>query len=812
MTAADGATEHHNVTFSFVLPLWNSDPTLLAQQLEAIAGQGGSWECVAVDDGSTDTAGIELVEARAADDQRFRALRRTSNGGIAAATNDAVAAATGDWVAFCDHDDRVHDDALDHLRAAITAHPDADLIYTDEQVVDTDGQVLDVYRKPDWSPERLLGQNYLNHLVAVRAALIERIGGLDADFAPCPDREFTLRASRAARRVVHVPEILYDWRSLPGSVAHDVGAKPGVAAAVVAAAQRHVDDVAVDVSSVADEATSARIAWPAPSPLPEITDIALHLGTTPEEIDRQLRTTDAPLVRLLPVDALSMTHESTAALVAQVVRDRVVAAGPRVVTYDRRIVSVGRELRPHLRDVHQRWGAEYLGRWGEFAVAREVASLHPAGLLLDRASVLDMGGFDAARLIDRAELGAPPNEAASVALDTPLGIELTVAVLGAAADRAGRPLLWTPLAELALPNTAFALDSDIEAVIAAQRALTQTSPTVFDDRYSPSGVDVRDEQPAQPPEPPPTASALRRRLDATKTAVIGQLDLPRIAGRADRGADGVARLDATVQRVWRRIADLAAVVHRNHDPRLVRLDQLAAIEEGTLWATYAPLRRTPPISVVLPTHNRVDYLQGAIGSVLDQAYAGWQLVIVDDGSSDGTADYLAALDDDRIQVVRTEGVGAAAARNAGIVEATGEWVAFLDDDNVMHPVWLRAIAEHVGRHAEAQALYGATVRADRKLDSRPFVQFTEPLELDRLIVDNSIDLGAVAVRRDHPELRFDDSLTRFIDWDLVVRLARANDLAPLPALAGMYTADAPDRISAGSIDEPLAAMRRRFRT
>ncbi|MEO1057857.1 MAG: glycosyltransferase family 2 protein, partial [Actinomycetota bacterium] len=159
-----------------------------------------------------------------------------------------------------------------------------------------------------------------------------------------------------------------------------------------------------------------------------------------------------------------------------------------------------------------------------------------------------------------------------------------------------------------------------------------------------------------------------------------------------------------------------------------------------------------------------------------------------------------------------EGVGAAAARNAGVDGSTGEWVAFLDDDNVMHPVWLRAIAEYVGRQAGARALYGATVRSDGDHNSRPFVQFTDPLEVDRLVVNNSIDLGAVAVRRDHPELRFDESLTRFIDWDLVVRLARCNDLAPLPALAGVYTADAPDRISAGSIDEPLAAMRRRFRT
>ncbi|MEM8618734.1 MAG: glycosyltransferase [Actinomycetota bacterium] len=795
-------------SYSFVLPLWNSKPGLLGEQLDAIAAQAGRWECIAVDDGSTDTAGIELVEQRAAIDQRLRPIRRSTNGGIAAATNDAIEAATLDWIVFCDHDDRVHPTALERLSERIKAVPEVDLIYTDEQVIDAAGDVVEPYRKPDWSPERLLGQNYLNHLVAIRRALVTRVGGLDSAFAPCPDREFTLRATAAARQIEHIPEILYDWRSILGSVAHDVGEKPGVAAAVVAAAQRHAPNEHIAVSSVPEDAASARIEWPVPSPVPTIADVALEPTTTPADIELALRTTDADLVRLMPTNAGEMSAASVNALIAQATRDEVVAVGPRVVTADSRIVSVGRALRPHLRDLHRGWDADYLGRWGEYEVSREVAALHPAGVVLDRRAVLELGGFDGVELITRHELGTSATNAAAVALSLPVGIDFTLVLLGAAAAQTGRWLMWTPLAEVSLPTGSFHLDADIEAIIAAQGAIERT--VALDDRYSPQGVQAAGAAPTPIHQSPPR-SRLQRRFDVTKSAIVEQLDLPRIADRADRAADAASDLGGSIQRIWQRIAQIANVVERNHEPRLVDQEMLARIDAATAWAEHAPLRSTPLITVVLPTRNRRELVSAAIASIAAQRYDNWQLIVVDDGSTDGTADLLSALDDERIELVRTEGAGASAARNAGLAAASGEWIAFLDDDNVMHPIWLRAIAEHVGRHPDASGIFGATLRADRPHDHRPYVQFTETIDVRRLEVDNSIDLGAVAVRRGHPELHFDESLERFIDWDLIVRLARSDALAVVPVLAGVYTTDAPDRISAGGVDGPLAAMRARFR-
>ena len=96
-------------------------------------------------------------------------------------------------------------------------------------------------------------------------------------------------------------------------------------------------------------------------------------------------------------------------------------------------------------------------------------------------------------------------------------------------------------------------------------------------------------------------------------------------------------------------------------------------------------------SVVLTTFNRVDVLPRAIDSVLAQQDVECELIVVNDGSTDGTASFLEELDDARVTVVNQENSGLGAARNAGIARVSGEWVAFLDDDDMGLPRWLRGL-------------------------------------------------------------------------------------------------------------------------
>lgn len=92
----------------------------------------------------------------------------------------------------------------------------------------------------------------------------------------------------------------------------------------------------------------------------------------------------------------------------------------------------------------------------------------------------------------------------------------------------------------------------------------------------------------------------------------------------------------------------------------------------------------PPVSVIIPTHNRAAFVTEAIDSVLSQQYAPVELIVVDDGSTDHTAETLAAYEN-RIQVIRQANKGVSAARNRGIQAATGDYIAFLDSDDLWLP-------------------------------------------------------------------------------------------------------------------------------
>jgi hypothetical protein len=309
-------------------------------------------------------------------------------------------------------------------------------------------------------------------------------------------------------------------------------------------------------------------------------------------------------------------------------------------------------------------------------------------------------------------------------------------------------------------------------------------------------------------------------LGRLKQRVVDRLGIERVAGTADAArADAAHALDAAAafeHRVTTLEMRLAFVddelyphlVDRVHG--LARFDTRLRVLETTEWAATAPLASRPLVSVVMATRDRASYLPEAIESVRAQAYDRWQLVVVDDGSDDDTSDVAAAFaaTDDRIEVHRTVGVGAAAARNVGLDAARGEWVTFLDDDNTMHRSWLRAVAELGGREPGRLGFYGAQLRDDVQGGDRvPWMLFDESATIDRLLIDNTIDFGVLAVRRDHPELRFDETLTRYIDWDLVVRLFDHEPLLAHPVIASCYSTRVPQRITHTRNDDTMVEIR-----
>jgi len=231
--------------FSILTPVHETpEPVLRAMLRSVVAQRCGDWELCAVDDASTAPHVAEILERAQRADPRIHVLRRESNGGIVAASNDALAMARGEFVALLDHDDELHPRALSRVEKAIAADPDADYAYTDEDKIDAGGRHSGPFFKPDWSPERMRTQMYSCHLSVMRRSLVEGVGGFDPAFEGSQDWDLVLKVTERARKVLHVPKVLYHWRMLETSAAGGgEAAKPWAFEAGGRAVQAHCERI-----------------------------------------------------------------------------------------------------------------------------------------------------------------------------------------------------------------------------------------------------------------------------------------------------------------------------------------------------------------------------------------------------------------------------------------------------------------------------------------------------------------------------------------------------------------------------------------
>jgi glycosyltransferase involved in cell wall biosynthesis len=198
---------------------------------------------------------------------------------------------------------------------------------------------------------------------------------------------------------------------------------------------------------------------------------------------------------------------------------------------------------------------------------------------------------------------------------------------------------------------------------------------------------------------------------------------------------------------------------------------------------------SPDVSVVIPTRGRWPLLKETLAGALAQEDVSHEVVVVDDGSQDETAAELAEIGDERVRVVRHERArGVAVARNRGIAEARGDWVAFLDDDDLWSPHKLR---HQLDVSAEADFAYSAVVAVDEGIRVTRALPFPAPDGLLRLeLRQNALPAGGsnVIVRTD--VLRrlggFEERLYHLADWDLWIRLADTARAAASPEVDVAY--------------------------
>ncbi len=213
---------------SIVLPVYNPDRAHLSAAVGSVRAQlYQNWELCLADDASTDPRVAPFLRDAAGSDPRIKVIFREENGHIAACSNSALTLATGEWIALLDQDDLLAEHALAFAAATIVGHPDAGLIYSDEDKIDNAGARTEPYFKSDWNPELFLVQNFINHLGLYRRDLLREIGGFRDLFGGSQDYDLALRAIERLRpeQIVHIPRVLYHWRKIPGSLAATSDAK-----------------------------------------------------------------------------------------------------------------------------------------------------------------------------------------------------------------------------------------------------------------------------------------------------------------------------------------------------------------------------------------------------------------------------------------------------------------------------------------------------------------------------------------------------------------------------------------------------------
>ncbi len=228
---------------SVLMPVYNPPLDFWDQAIESLRAQWyPHWELCMADDASTDPRVSERLQAWAAREPRIRWVTLAKNGHISAASNAALELAAGEFVALFDQDDLLPPQALWRVVQAITAHPDAGLLYSDEDKVDEAGQRFGPYFKPAFDLDLLRGQNMISHLGVYRRSLLQEVGGFRVGYEGSQDHDLAFRCIERLKpsQIVHIPRVLYHWRVHQHSTASGQAAKPYALDAGVRAVQDHL--------------------------------------------------------------------------------------------------------------------------------------------------------------------------------------------------------------------------------------------------------------------------------------------------------------------------------------------------------------------------------------------------------------------------------------------------------------------------------------------------------------------------------------------------------------------------------------------
>lgn len=416
---------------SILMPVYNVSPIWFRQAVASVVEQFyENWELCIADDCST-KAELHAEFSSLPDDPRIKLVRRSANGHICTATNSAADLATGEFIALLDHDDLLAKDALLEVVSHLQNQKNTDLIYTDEDKIDIEGQRYDPQFKPDWSPELLLSYNYINHFVVIRRKLFEELGRFRVGYEGSQDHDLLLRVTERTDRIAHIPRVLYHWRAHAESTAGRATQKTIVHSAgrraIEDALRRRNIDCRLNVPSFAeklglpilellgsDEGPSVAIVIygsGAPATARAIADstnyqnyttyLVLDASNRAEALNRAAATRDEKLLVFLEAGVVPKDPRWLSQLVAYATIPGVSVVGPMIRSEEGSIRSAGTVLgmQDGTAPDHAFHGLDQnsISYYFYAETARNVAAVDRSCMLTWRKTFEDLGGFDCDR-------------------------------------------------------------------------------------------------------------------------------------------------------------------------------------------------------------------------------------------------------------------------------------------------------------------------------------------------------------------------------------------------------------------------------
>ena len=231
---------------SIVTPIYNTPKEFFIEYINSIKNQTYSnWEICLADASEKE---LDYIKETIKDNTKIKYKKLEKNNGISENSNEAIKMATGEFIVLIDHDDIIAPNALFEIVKELNKNQELNFIYTDEDKFEGDLQNrFYPFFKPDFSPDFLRSNNYICHLTCIRTKLINEIGGFRKEFDGAQDYDLFLRISEKTKQILHIPKILYHWRTHSSSTAQNIETKMYAIEAGRKAIQEHCNRIGLQV-------------------------------------------------------------------------------------------------------------------------------------------------------------------------------------------------------------------------------------------------------------------------------------------------------------------------------------------------------------------------------------------------------------------------------------------------------------------------------------------------------------------------------------------------------------------------------------